>query len=59
MKEGIIMAVSNVISNTSEIKKRKLKGENLILHLENGFTVVVSLLDWNRNLLQARILIIK
>ena len=53
------MAVSNVIKTTNEIKQRKLKGDNLILHLENGFTVVVSLLDWNRNLLQARILIIK
>lgn len=59
MKEGIIMAVSNVISTTREIKKRNLNGDNLTLHLENGYKVVVSLLDWNRNLLQARILIIK
>lgn len=50
------MSVSKIISNTSEIKKRKLNGDNLTLHLENGYKVVVSLTEWNRNLLQSRIL---
>lgn len=51
------MLVSKLISTTDEIKKRRLEGDDyLILHLENGFSVMVGLLDWNRNLLQARIL---